>query len=306
MWCGRVEARNLQAVLKDFIRILPLPKYLNHVKRVKKSSGLDSDGNIGDAHWVLLAVETDYDANDMAAFLIESRLDGVIRNVRSVDVPRYPARTRTEFDAMKQLWPIALNLTPTPVEEEQGYADEEIEWIQRHLMAALEQAQIAGSLGFLPIGCIIVDPSTQLIQGAAHDVRPDHLCRKSMCGCDMETKSTLIQTNPAINPLRHAVIECIDAVAEKQRTEEAVKRKRPLSDDGHRPQKSDLPYLCTTFDAYVTREPCVFCAMALLHSRIGRVFFIDQNTAAGGFSTHFGLHDKRKLNHRFRVFQCTL
>ena len=75
---------------------------------------------------------------------------------------------------------------------------------------------------------------------------------------------------------------------------------------GHPPSPSsadDQSYICTGYDAYVTREPCMMCAMALVHSRIRRVFVRDENRERGALISQYKLHCQRDLNHRYEVFQ---
>jgi tRNA(Arg) A34 adenosine deaminase TadA len=62
-------------------------------------------------------------------------------------------------------------------------------------------------------------------------------------------------------------------------------------------------YLCTGLDAYITHEPCVMCAMALVHSRIRRVFYCLPCPEEGALESHFGVHALPSLNHRYRVFR---
>ena len=56
---------------------------------------------------------------------------------------------------------------------------------------------------------------------------------------------------------------------------------------------------------YVTVEPCIMCAMALVHSRVKRVIFAAPDGVNGALSGKPGvgrLHGVRSLNHHYAVF----
>ena len=66
------------------------------------------------------------------------------------------------------------------------------------------------------------------------------------------------------------------------------------------------PYLCTGYDAYLVAEPCVMCAMALVHSRLRRVVFCVRDPAGGALGGALRLHGQRSLNHHFHVYHLPL
>ena len=47
------------------------------------------------------------------------------------------------------------------------------------------------------------------------------------------------------------------------------------------------------------------CAMALVHSRIGRVFY-GTASSDGALGTKYKIHTQKDLNHRFEVFKGVL
>mgnify|MGYP005991049507 CR=1 FL=1 len=67
----------------------------------------------------------------------------------------------------------------------------------------------------------------------------------------------------------------------------------------------DDHYLCSGLDLFLQREPDVMSCMALVHSRIRRVYYKD-SCEFGALGSHTHMHDMRQLNHRYRAFRCEL
>lgn len=65
-------------------------------------------------------------------------------------------------------------------------------------------------------------------------------------------------------------------------------------------------YLCTDLDVYCYYEPCVMCAMAMVHSRVGRLFFVTKNSNFGGIMSQVQIHSCPSINHRFRAFKLKM
>ena len=61
-------------------------------------------------------------------------------------------------------------------------------------------------------------------------------------------------------------------------------------------------YLCTGLDVYVTVEPSPMDAMALLHSRVARVFYHAHDHISGVLGSNGMLHEAKTINHRYKVY----
>jgi tRNA-specific adenosine deaminase 3 len=62
-------------------------------------------------------------------------------------------------------------------------------------------------------------------------------------------------------------------------------------------------YLCTSFSIFLTHEPCSMCAMALIHSRISKVYYVFDRIN-GYLNTNCKLHCLPSLNHSYEVFKA--
>ena len=62
-------------------------------------------------------------------------------------------------------------------------------------------------------------------------------------------------------------------------------------------------YLCTDAIAICFHEPCIMCAMALVHSRVQRVYYL-QKSEKGAF-TFWKLHE-RSVNYMYRIFHLQI
>lgn len=76
------------------------------------------------------------------------------------------------------------------------------------------------------------------------------------------------------------------------------------------PTKRSEGYLCSNLDLYLTHEPCVCCAMAMIHSRFRTCTFLKRMPQTGSLGSEnkdgglgYGLFWRRELNWRVMTFQ---
>ena len=63
----------------------------------------------------------------------------------------------------------------------------------------------------------------------------------------------------------------------------------------------------SSYDVFVTKEPDVFEAMALVHSRVRRVIFCTADSESGGLGgagTSISVNSLPGTNHHYRVYRC--
>ncbi|XP_026151261.1 putative inactive tRNA-specific adenosine deaminase-like protein 3 [Mastacembelus armatus] len=210
-------------------------------------------------------------------------------------VVKVPARlplTRPQFELASKHWPTSFHEDKHVTVALRGelFNPAQKAAMQMYMMAALNAAKAGKDMGMEAVGAVIVNPVMERIIAVGHDCRGEH-------------------------PLHHAVMVCIDLVAQSQGggcysfdRYPACQILSPASDTPHcKPdtEASSQPYICTGYDLYVTREPCVMCAMALVHSRVSRVFY-GMASADGALGTKFKIHSQRDLNHRFEVYRGIL
>ena len=107
--------------------------------------------------------------------------------------------------------------------------------------------------------------------------------------------------------LQHPAMMAIEAVALEARRRYAAAAAGPASGASKRALEGSSEgfedYLCQDCDVVLTKEPCVMCAMALVHSRVRRIAFRDSDEAFGGFGGRIALQHCKSLNHHPRILQ---
>lgn len=289
-----VDKRETSRLVRELNSVLPLCG-LQHVKRVRPVRAKESPHALE----VLLRPVGERPASaplSLDALLPPGllSLDG-LGEPFVVKVPARPPLTRPQFELASQHWPTSFHEDKQVSVALRGelFSAPQRARMGGYMAAALAAAVAGRQLGMEAVGAVMVDPTTERIVAEGHDCRGDH-------------------------PLHHAVMVCIDLVARSQgggafsfdrypscsftRTPTQQTDTRPPTAGPPDPQpQAWQPYICTGYDLYVTREPCVMCAMALVHSRIGRVFY-GAPSADGALGTNFKLHTQRDLNHRFEVY----
>ncbi|KAM3862158.1 putative inactive tRNA-specific adenosine deaminase-like protein 3 [Diretmus argenteus] len=293
------DKKETSRLVKELNTLYPLPG-LQHIKRVRACK---EKGSPHPLEVVVCLVSDAPDIDCEKAVSINSLLprdrarhDGLGEPFK-VKVPACPPLTRPQFELASKHWPTSFHEDKQVTVALRGelFSTLQKARMQEYMMSALAAARAGKERGMEAVGAVVVDPKAERLIAVGHDCRGDH-------------------------PLHHAVMVCIDLVARSQgggvysfdkypacqftslsstSTPTSTLQNVLVAEEGGQ------PYICTGFDLYVTREPCVMCAMALVHSRIGRVFY-GTASADGGFGTKYKIHSQKDLNHRFEVFKGVL
>ncbi|XP_063070071.1 probable inactive tRNA-specific adenosine deaminase-like protein 3 [Engraulis encrasicolus] len=290
-------------LMKGLPTIYPLPG-LQHIKRVRACKGAKHPHPL---EVIICQVEGAPEISDSRDISLDTLLPPESfdsTGLGEVFIAKIPARapsTRPQFEQASAHWPTSFHEDKqvTAALRGQLFSATQKARMHEHMVAAIQAAKAGQEQGMAPVGAVAVDPASDQVLAIAHD------CSQGTGG----------------HPLHHAAMVCIDLVARGQgggaydfskypacwwkASEPQPAEGSPSSDRaaaGSSEDQKGLPYLCTGYDIYLTREPCVMCSMSLLHSRVGRVFY-GVTARDGALGSRYKLHVMKELNHHFEVFR---
>ncbi|KAG4304674.1 hypothetical protein PORY_002067 [Pneumocystis oryctolagi] len=175
-------------------------------------------------------------------------------DIRIIQVPKYAPLTYEQFYRWNKLWPLHFRKNTLKQVEFQDESLSKLKTLMKYTW------NLANENKEMKIAAIIVDSNFNII-------------------------TTCVDSRISLkNPLKHAIINCITEVNQKQSS------------------TISTSYLCKDLIVITTHEPCVMCSMALVHSRVFRIFYTINMPKTGGLESNYHIHGRNELNHRYQAF----
>ncbi|XP_048373871.1 probable inactive tRNA-specific adenosine deaminase-like protein 3 isoform X2 [Sphaerodactylus townsendi] len=285
-----LDKKQASRLVKEVSALYPLGDY-PHLKRVRSCGSVNSSHPLE----IILCLAGGKDKQSLQTALElfpDHQLDlSGLGEPFLTQVPVNPPLTRLQYEEAASHWPVTFHENKRISQALSGclFTAAEKTSMQSHMELAIQAAQNGARQGMKPVGAVVVDPTTGRVLAVGHD------CRNG------------------VNPLLHAAMVCIDLVACGQGggaydyQDYPSCTFLPLADSSNQTSScaDGLPYICTGYDMYLTREPCTMCAMALVHSRIERVFY-GAPSPHGALATNYHIHSCKDLNHHYVVYRGIL
>ncbi|XP_068683198.1 probable inactive tRNA-specific adenosine deaminase-like protein 3 isoform X1 [Montipora foliosa] len=247
-----------------------------------------------------------------------------------VQVAKHQPLTREQFTQASTCWPVNFHEDKyiSKVLKGELFSDTDVHFIEKYMRMAINAAKKSDSQEFAA-GAIIVNPQTNHPIAVSHDLRcTGHPLQHAVMLCidlvahwqssgawqlNCQVISGTWTLKDSCQGRKKQNLNLVDDDSFNG-CNSSDSRTLPHDEDSFSSNKAcnlpsgtekkcnSQPYLCTGYDLYVTREPCVMCAMALLHSRIRRVFYGCSDNVMGALGSRYKIHTQTGLNHHFEVF----
>lgn len=300
-----VNVKDISRAILILNEKIPL-KGLQHLKRVRKKEIIICPTNYLDNTTLI----PDYINEHI------SELKGVFNNFKQIEVTELPPKVKRQYKEVNSIWPCNFhpNLYFEKLVENQMFESEELARHRLYMEIVLEIIKwyaIIKTIKFAEDNILeninaslVVDPVTNKIVAAAFDNRLDHPMQHSaMISIDnvAKTQNGGAWVDKLESPECPGISEELLLYLKEKFTCVKFYRKEEKW-QSENDDKKEVPYLCTGYYIYMFKEPCVMCAMALVHSRVKRVFFCLDNNKYGGLKSQVKLQTINSLNHHFEVF----
>lgn len=327
------DPKTTSRVVVELNTAFPVPE-LTHLKRIRGREVLlfPAVGNLheGSAHELLKSKNFD-------VLLLAN-------TVRKVRVASKPPKVRSQYEVVHKLWPCNFHadrylekLSTNTIFDDIQMAHH-VYWMEMAVYVGKLSKKLS-KYAKNSKGVVVVDPVTNALVAVGHDQSLDNPCKhafmvavdnvaKTQKGGAWTTesfekesasdKSHIDETNDRreknhtrgiLTPETKTTNDYFAGISVEYR--QALEgcflpgfrfgTERFLNDE----TSLEGPYLATGYYVYATHEPCVMCAMALVHSRVNKVFY-GKSSENGGLGTLCKLHTVKDLNHHYEVFKGLL
>lgn len=271
VWTSAVNPQDCRTLLKALSAETPRDEVLSHLKRVNRArqQRMDESSPPKKKAKVGLEILLGRRREDFDTLVEKFNLQP-----QRTCVPGRPAESKQELEEFNQMWPTIYFHKSTKEHKELELALSKEEMQQMEL-----GMKLVGDTG----GAIIMNPTTGAVASHSRD--------------EKVLQNGALLKNPF---LCTPVLLAIQGISR-------MERKAALGHGMDSDTFRNGQYLCTGYDMYLEKEPDVFEAMALVHSRIRRVVFGHSNKVTGGIGgTGEGsaVHCLPGTNHRYRAFAC--
>ncbi|KAJ3430111.1 protein kinase [Anaeramoeba flamelloides] len=287
-----VPSKQCSKILKDFQKKIPISKEFQFLKRVSKH---EKKGYLK----ILLCPK-----NEISNY--ETILEEYQLEITTDNVPDFQPKTLEQYKRASEIWPINKNHFSNNQTMFNVLTENEEKIAYEHAYKIIDLSLKAKKNGKIANGIIVVNSKNNKVVFEASDTRD-----RSSDGC---------------SPLLHPTMQAISQIGsllvnyeKKNENKNENEKEKEIENENEKEKEnenekeieienenemniSSEQYLCYDLDFYLAREPCVMCSMALVHSRVRRVFYYLPQSENGGIGSCFRLNVDPKLNHHFQVF----